>query len=235
VSLLRRLGTRGPSRTRGYVVCATPRCGSNFLCQLLASTGVLGDPREYFNPTGRRHYDGDPGYPDDPRAQLGRVLTTGRTGNGVYGVKIHPFQLGELGDVDPLAELPRLHVVRMQREDRLGQALSWARAQRTGRFRSSDPVAEPVAYDRDAVTAALEFLVDQEAEWDRRLAVGGVCGLPTLTVTYEELVADPPATVARVARLVGVRGRVDVDPAQVTVAVQRDAETEDWRRRYLAG
>ena len=95
----------------------TPRCGSNFLCQLLASTGVLGDPREYFNPTGRRHYDGDPGYPDDPRAQLGRVLTTGRTGNGVYGVKIHPFQLGELGDVDPLAELPRLHVVRMQRED----------------------------------------------------------------------------------------------------------------------
>jgi len=232
--VLRRLGTRGPGRTRGYVVCATPRCGSNYLCQLLASTGVLGDPREYFNPTGRRHYDDDPGYPDDPRGQLGRVLA-GATANGVWGVKVHPFQLGELGGLDPLAELPAPHVVRMRREDRLGQALSWARAQRTGRFRASDPVdpgADPVPYDRDAISAALAFLAEQEAEWDRRLAGRG---LPALGVSYEELVADPAATVARVARLVGVRGRVAVDPGQVTVAVQRDAVTEKWRRRYLAG
>jgi LPS sulfotransferase NodH len=126
------------ARPRGYLLCATPRSGSNYLCELLASTGRLGTPREYFNATGRRAYD-DPAYPEDPREELARVLTTGSTTNGVYGVKVHPFQLAPLLDrVDPFAELPRLRAVRIRRLDRLGQALSWARAQQTGQFRAGD-------------------------------------------------------------------------------------------------
>jgi LPS sulfotransferase NodH len=31
-----------------YLVCATPRTGSNFLCEVLSSTGVAGYPGEYF-------------------------------------------------------------------------------------------------------------------------------------------------------------------------------------------
>lgn len=217
---------------RGYVVCATPRCGSNYLCQLLASTGVLGDPREYFNAVGRRNYDHDPGYPADARGQLERVLSTGRTPNDVYGVKIHPFQLAELpADVDPLADLPQLHVVRMVREDRLGQALSWSRAQQSGQFRAGDAASAPVHYDRDHIAGSLAFLADEEAEWDRRLSGRA---LATVTLSYEQLVAEPQAAADRVARLVGVR-RARVDPDRVTVGVQRDAVTEDWRRRFLAG
>ncbi|MGP8122502.1 MAG: Stf0 family sulfotransferase [Xanthobacteraceae bacterium] len=34
---------------RGYAICTMPRSGSNFLCQLLASSGCLGRPLEYFN------------------------------------------------------------------------------------------------------------------------------------------------------------------------------------------
>jgi len=227
---VRRWWRRGSPR--GYVVCATPRCGSNYLCQLLASTGVLGDPREYFNPTGRRHYDGDPDYPADARGQLGRVLTTGRTPNDVYGLKIHPFQLAELpADLDPLAELPRLHVVRMVREDRLGQALSWTRAQQSGQFRATDAPSARVHYDRDHIERSLGFLADEEAQWERTLAGRG---LPETTVSYEELVADPQAAVDRVARLIGVR-RARVDPDRVDVRIQRDAETDEWRRRFLAG
>ncbi|TPL71848.1 hypothetical protein FJ941_28635 [Mesorhizobium sp. B2-3-13] len=39
---------------RGYSICTSPRSGSNFLCQHLSSTGVLGHPLEYFNGRGRR-------------------------------------------------------------------------------------------------------------------------------------------------------------------------------------
>lgn len=37
---------------RGFAICTAPRSGSNFLSQLVASTGQLGRPREYFNGPG---------------------------------------------------------------------------------------------------------------------------------------------------------------------------------------
>ena len=55
---------------RGYAICTAPRSGSNFLCQLLAGTGLLGRPLEYFNGPGRRYFD-DPSYPDDPARRDG--------------------------------------------------------------------------------------------------------------------------------------------------------------------
>lgn len=42
----------GPAREaeprRCYLVCATQRCGSTLLCEMLEATGVAGAPREYF-------------------------------------------------------------------------------------------------------------------------------------------------------------------------------------------
>lgn len=107
---------------RGYAVCTLPRSGSNFFCDILSSTGVLGNPREFFNGGARRMYD-DPSYPDDRFAQVERILTTGATPNGVYALKIFP----ELHDgVAPVlrwtAELPNLSFIRFKREDVLGQS-----------------------------------------------------------------------------------------------------------------
>jgi LPS sulfotransferase NodH len=230
VSATRAWGVR--ARARGYLLCATPRSGSNYLCELLASTGRLGTPREYFNATGRRAYD-DPAYPEDPRQQLAQVLTTGSTTNRVYGVKVHPFQLAPLLDrVDPFAHLPRLRAVRIRRLDRLGQALSWARAQQTGQFRAGDRASREPAYSRDLVDRARQFLEEEDASWARVLAAQG---LTALELTYEDLVQDPQRQVDRVAALMRLRGRPAVDPAQVTVRVQRDAATDEWRARYLAG
>lgn len=219
-------------RLRGYVLSATPRCGSNFFGQLLASTGVLGDPREYLNAVGRRQYDDDPDYPDDPGEQLARVVTTGRTSNGVYGVKIHPFQLAAMpADLDLWTELPDVHVVRMVREDRLGQALSWSRATRSGRFRAGEPGYGAVEYDRDHVTESLRFIDHENASWDRLLADRGG---PTITVSYEEVLLDPQSAVDRVAALMRVR-RATIDLDLVTVRVQRDESSDEWRRRYVTG
>ena len=214
---------------RGLIVCATPRSGSNYLCQLLASTGVLGVPREYFNPVGRRAYD-DPDYPDDPRAQLAQVVTTGATPNGVYAVKAHPFQLRELdGVVDPLAELPDALLVRLRRLGRLEQAVSWARVQQTSQYRAGDPaVAEP-AYDAELVATALRFVEAEEAWWDARLDPDRV-----LAVTYEDLVADPQHVVDRVAARVGLDEPAVIDPAEVTVRVQRDETSRRWFERYAS-
>jgi len=213
---------------KGYVVCATPRSGSNFLCQLLASTGALGVPREYFNVVGRRKYD-DPDYPEDALDQLRQVLVTGATANGVYGVKIHPFQLAPLaGRIDVFADLPNAKALWIRRRDRLGQALSWARAQQTGQHRADDPVEGEATYAPEPIERCRTLLEDQDTFWAERLASGGV---PTLELFYEDLAEAPQAQVDRVAAFVGVPGPLRVDPAAVTVRVQRDAVTEEWRAK----
>jgi LPS sulfotransferase NodH len=113
--------------TRSYLVCATPRSGSTFLCEALSETGVAGNPLEFFEAlpeTGvpRRPLDYLAGLEDpealelverappqhappysDVRAcgsydeHLEQVRRTGTTPNGVFGAKIMWAHLEDLG------------------------------------------------------------------------------------------------------------------------------------------
>jgi len=110
---------------RAYIVCSTQRSGSTYLCRLLASTGVAGNPREYFE---ARAETGSPPHPayflaglprtgagirDDLRptdapdysdlrsidgweAHLERTFQLGTTDNGVFGTKLMWNQLPDL-------------------------------------------------------------------------------------------------------------------------------------------
>jgi LPS sulfotransferase NodH len=100
-----------------YIVCATPRSGSTLLCELLKSTGVAGNPEEYFEAraaTGLPPHPGDhlaglspkgaaveidatptvpPPYSDlrgirDYAEHLERSFHLGTTANGVFGCKL---------------------------------------------------------------------------------------------------------------------------------------------------
>ena len=116
--------TRGD---RGYAVCTSPRSGSNLLCEYLASTGLLGRPREYFNAGRRRMFD-DPDYPDERDQQIEQVLTTGATANGIYGIKMFPKYLDAVAETLPWTQrLPNLRFVLLKRHDVLGQAISYLR------------------------------------------------------------------------------------------------------------
>src|SRR5437016_3066195 len=68
-----------------YLICSTPRSGSNFLCEVLRATGVAGFPDEYFwnPPYWRERWDvGDfPSY-------FRRLLREGTSPNGVFGSKM---------------------------------------------------------------------------------------------------------------------------------------------------
>lgn len=113
--------------TVSYLVCATPRSGSTLLCETLATTGVAGNPLEFFEAlpeTGmpRRPLDYLAGL-DDPEAlalierappreappysdlrgyagyeeHLAAVRRAGTTPNGVFGAKIMWAHLQDLG------------------------------------------------------------------------------------------------------------------------------------------
>ena len=110
---------------RAYIVCSTQRSGSTYLCKLLASTGVAGNPQEYFEARAETGSPPHPGYflaglprtgagiRDDVRptdapdysdlravdgweAHLERTFRLGTTDNGVFATKLMWNQLPDL-------------------------------------------------------------------------------------------------------------------------------------------
>lgn len=215
---------------RGYVICTTPRSGSNFLSQLLASTGQLGRPLEYFNGPARRVLD-HPDYPDDPEAQLAMILDEGRTTNGVYGFKLFITQFDAVANLGWSRRLPGLAYVHLERRDLLGQALSWARATQTGQYRSTSSCTGTPRYDPALIRNLLSQIIAEQARWRGYFAVNDI---RPLLVIYEEIVADPARAVEAVGRLMALESSPRIDPDLVDLTIQRDADTAGWRARFIA-
>jgi LPS sulfotransferase NodH len=217
---------------RGYAICATQRSGSNYFGQLLASTGVLGFPREYFNAAGRRAIDDDPTYPDAPSEQIERILTKGATPNGIYALKLFPHQHDLIvGKVFWSEALPDLRFVLLERRDLLGQAISLHRAKGTAQARSNQPIQAPPVYDAGSIERCLRKIVRERARWEQFFARNGLNPLRTV---YEDLVEHPLVTVESVAKLMEVGEPVRLEPRTVDLAIQRDGLSEEWRARFLA-
>jgi LPS sulfotransferase NodH len=215
---------------RGYVICSYPRSGTNFLCQLLASTGTLGHPQDWFNGPGIRARD-DADYPLEPEIQLRQVLARGVTPNGVYGMKMFCDGFDRIARIDWVGALPQLHWIHLERLDLLGQAISDVRANQTKQFRSTAPVKAEPRFDRLALREALARTVRDQARWKPFFARNAIS---PLSLTYEAVAADPQAAVDAVGRLVGLAGTCPIRGGSVTLAIQRDVVSEEWRARFLS-
>jgi LPS sulfotransferase NodH len=217
---------------RGYAICTERRSGSVFLCRLLSSTGLLGNPTEYFDANTLRHGSGVSDYPLDPEGQLAQIPRLGATPNGVYGFKIFSHQFDEVKGTRWAERLPSLSFVYLERQDVLGQALSLARARQTGQWVASITAqAEPI-YRRDEIASIMALLARAQARWRYYFASNG---LPVLKLDYEQVMQSPQAAAEAIGRLVGLSEMPEVDMAQVgPERIQRDALTDAWRARFIA-
>ncbi|WP_237476863.1 Stf0 family sulfotransferase [Lichenibacterium dinghuense] len=216
---------------RGYAICTTIRSGSTWLAELLASTGRLGRPAEYFSTRFQRRVV-SPDYPAAFRDQVAYALEHGTTPNGVYALKIYPLQLEALSErLSWTACFPDLRFVHLARRDILGQAISRVRVNQTLQWRSTLEASAEPRYDGAAILAAMREVVAQDARWQLFFARNG---LAPLRLVYEDALAAPDAAVAAVARLVGLEGGAEAAPERIGVAVQRDGVNAAWRERFVA-
>ncbi|SCF24822.1 Stf0 family sulfotransferase [Micromonospora mirobrigensis] len=238
-----------------YFVCATPRTGSSLLLGLLESTGVAGRPQAYFRTPDEPlwadrwglHRDPDGGV--DHRDFLAAALATGRTGNGVFGAKlmwgtpaelvarlatVHPDSHGDLALLE--RAFGRVRFVHLRRADPLAQAVSWLRAEQTGRwFVGGNGEISGAAggggaarYDRAAIDGLLATIAAHDAAWRDWFDRHGVRPHP---VRYEELAADPVGVTLGVLDFLGLdlpAGRA-VTPAHRR---QADALNAAWIARH---
>jgi trehalose 2-sulfotransferase len=216
---------------RGYAICTVPRSGSNLLCQWLTSTGMLGQPLEYFNGSARRILT-DPNYPDSRKAQIQWILTKAATPNLIYGLKLFASHNTAVStELDWTRVLPHLKYVYLERRDRLGQAISWVRAIQTSQYRSTQPIKDETRYDATMIYERLAAIEWEHAHWvdffmRRRIK--------PLRIVYEDSVQEPQRTVGLVAAAFNLDSQARVDLSRVDLAIQRDAVNLEWRTRYLA-
>lgn len=196
-----------------YYLLATPRTGSHFLCGLLRSTGLLGSPAEYLSG-------------NDDLAGVAQICRT----EPVFGIRCALCQLLEFRQVDELADVPTRYVL-LERRDRLRQAISWYRADRSHVWHrwSGDAPAPAVPFDREAILhyrRQIDVDTRQTEEW---LAAQG-CDFVRLC--YEDVVADPEAALRRLCRhvlgSVPAAFRWSLDDCPLVTA---DETTREWWER----
>jgi len=214
---------------RLYLIASSQRSGSHYLGHLLLETGALGSPLEYFHPQHLRKWMEVLGTRDFP-ATMSRLVARRTSPSGWFGAKAHWRHFAPIANNDRLLRFLDIETyIEIRRRDRIAQAISYVIAHQTQAWISfHDRKAEP-RYDFAAIRKVCEALDQDIAHWHRFFEQQGIT---PLTVEYEDLVADPAATVDRIMAHCGV-SRAGAEPRWQPCRQASDINAR-WQERYLA-
>lgn len=235
--------------THCYALCAVARSGAHLLSAGLRATHLAGRPLQYFHEQLAPRYAARYGF--DAAAHFAHyvrgIVGAAATPNAVFGFRMESWDLDrfigqlresrEFGDpeereIDLLrAAFPRLRCIQLTRQDKLRQAISKARAMQTDQWvgGGEETVAHEQVFDPQLIAHCLLSATRSEEIWAEFFQRNEI---EPLAITYEDLCADYPATVARVLDFLRIRPprRFTLGPPR-TVR-QADAITEEWVDRW---
>ena len=237
----------GPTRLRkSYIVAATPRCGSNLLCNLMWQSGLLGAPAEYWNyikrqaPKQRIIGTGMMERLEaiSPLDYIAKLVACRTSKNGVFGVKLlfRRFQQSERGLLPMMEFLENaapLHWIYIVRSDPVAQAVSLAKGLQTGVFtsRRQQEIKEamPVDYDKDLIGSCLAKIEAQNLGWRTWFRSKNI---EPYVVDYEKLAADNAGTLARICEYLGVQNDEPDKVIPRATERQSDSTNKEWTARF---
>lgn len=167
------------------VICGSPRTGGNWLCSLLRQAG-LGDGDEYLSMRVIRPLLQEWGISLD---EYWSRLWKERTVNGNFVIKMHWLELRDphTGG-DPYACLPpgvhRFWI--FQTRDQKSQAISWARAVRSGQWHGK--AGDPLALDAKEAWRYEPLCRLERIRWEEWFNKNHI---QPYRLPYETLLADP--------------------------------------------
>jgi LPS sulfotransferase NodH len=224
-----------------YAIFGTPRSGSEFLCQILSSTGLAGFPREHLQIESQllTQFCGF-----DCQRYLRVLMSRAVTANGVFGTKILSHFFMEHLRADPTLErfLSRFACIHIVRSDRIGQAISAMFAAKTNVWHIEsdeehsnyvDLLARLTITDDD-VRRVGEIAIGLE-DHERYLArFFARYGINSLTIRYEDVVEDPVAQLTTILSFLKIDVDGGVQSSPVLIRRTRSSLSEAVRERYFA-
>lgn len=231
---------------KSYLICSSPRSGSFLFSEALAATRCAGKPEEYF----------DKGFEQQWRSRLNaktedeffeRIIEAGTTANGVFGAKVHWYQLEQLKALiqrllrgssksSPPAlhdVLPNLQYIWLYRKDKIRQAISYHKAIKSGVWWNFDrvktaPTTQPV-FDAPEIARLARLLCDYDAAWQSYFEVESI---QPLGISYEQLTSDFQQTVINALEYLQIPLPPDFKINAPRLRRQADSETDEWVTRF---
>jgi len=216
-----------------YMLATMPRTGSTFLSHLLWKTGGLGAPLEYlnFDPEGPYFFATEA--PDVQLKLWHSVLMRRTSPNGVFGFKCFPVQLHLLQENNPqLLSLVRpAKFIYLQRRDRAKHVVSYARSFRSGVWRHEQDrgQSDGLDYSQQDMDEVNSWIDQQSRGWEEMFRRQGH---DPLRLWYEDVVADPQGTIARVANFLGISVSDAAEPFVPSIHKQSFSKANEWEERY---
>jgi LPS sulfotransferase NodH len=213
-------------------LCFTNRSGSNYLAHLLAGTGAFNEAGEFFNAATVLEHAAPRGLASLPA--YFSLLPDLVQHPGRLAMKAAADQLVMLADAGILAALgQRAHYLLLERQDRLGQAISRVIAAQTGRWTTAHAPTALAAprYDRAAIVAELAKIEHGNAALYLFFAANRMAPIHT---TYESVLRAPQGAIDRVSEAMGLAG-LRADPALVPIGRQADGVNAAWRADFERG
>jgi len=174
-----------------YAIVFTARSGSTWLNDVLTRSGLLGMPKEWFNPDSAAPTWKRAGT-DDP-AQYYRFLQRELSPGGVFGVELAWPHIKWLREHDAAWILDDMqHWFFLRRRDYVAQAVSLFRAMQTGVFHSVQGEAaadRPLEYHGGEIAAVVDRLLRQEFSIGRLFQERA---LQPVHLWYEDIVGTAP-------------------------------------------
>lgn len=244
---------------QSYIICTAPRSGSTLLCRLLAATGKAGGPDSHFHRPSLDAWLSDHGLTradytsgrEATAAVFAAARTAGQAGTGVFGLRLqgHSFAFflrqAALLFPDATTDADRIRAafgetlyIHLSRRDKLAQAISMVKAEQTGLWHRAADGSElerlsppqPPIYDARRIAKMMGTLTAQDAEWPRWFAKQGIA---PLTLTYEDLSANPQRPLAQVLDALGLDPQLARAVRSPTARLS-DEINRQWADRFRA-
>jgi LPS sulfotransferase NodH len=226
------------------------------LCDLLAETGVAGQPGSYYRRQDIANWarllgvsEHDPADEEFDRAYLGAVRQAGTGQTGVFGLRLMWETVAELsmrlsalypGLPDDAARLEsafgRTLYLHLSRADKVAQAISLLRAEQSGlwhlaadgteRERTSPP--QPAIYDPDRLSSLVKELEMDDAAW---IAWFARHRIEPLWLSYETMAAAPQRTLADILSTLGQNPEI-ATTINTKTAKMADEISVEWTQRF---
>lgn len=214
---------------RAVIIASTQRSGSSLLGHYLEDTNAFGVPLEYFNQQNLKHWRERFEFSTIEQF-LDEIEPLRTSPGGIFSIKSHYFQLAEVGNIRSLfARYGDCRFIRISRRNLLRQAISRTIAQQTGVWISGQPERAQPHYDAERIAANLRALSRQHEQWSLAFATTGT---PYLNIEYEDLVADPAATITRIAEYCDVPVADLQMPEAAPLKPQTRSVSAEWAERY---
>jgi trehalose 2-sulfotransferase len=230
---------------RCYAVCAVARSGSNLLTDGLHATRRAGRPNQFFCELFENTYADKYGL--DPRhdyaGYVRGIIEATSTSNRVFGFKfmgwyVESFlsKLARTFDDAPSLELlervfPRLKFICIQRQDKLRQAISKARAYQSGQWkiRENEEVDSNASFDPALIDRCLKEIQREEDAWSRFF---NQTGAEFFAIDYETLCCDYEGTLRATLDFLQIRLPQRSKIGSPLTIRQRDEVSREWEERY---